>query len=367
MTKDYSFLRLSTDFNQAKSDNMTDSDMLLGSTICLHPQETYLQISNTEIAFDDSYKAELINCKGEILKDITSKVFINEFLDGYNKIAFEIIPIQEDFYFEKLYLKLTHTASDLIVYSNSFFVTAESEKNTFRLDYKSYREYKGTNYVLADFYQSIRLFGYLNGVSEKKDSKVYTEVNGKVRKSRIVQSFEYGFNIDYINTQTFENLAVALENDLVYINGVKAEVIETLSAGERIAKTNVFDCNFKTQLDETETYLDSFQIAPIFNFIELLPLGVYTTAPTEGSATYNYTIPFSGVLLKLYNYNTDALISEIEILIVDNVFTFDLPTLSNGKYYFLLMGSINDKNTWTFEITNGEFESSEFSNEFLIN
>lgn len=377
---DYSFLRLKTDFGQAKSDMMVDSEYFFNWGICLHPLETYLQTTNsdTSIAFNESYKVELINCKGDVLKDITSKVYIHEFQDnnGIYQISYEILPIQEDFFFERLYLKITHTTSDLVLYSNGFYLTAERERETFRLDYKSYREYKGTNYVLADYYQSIRLFGYYNGISEKKDSKVYIEINGKIRKSRVIQSFEYTFDIDYIDTFVYERLAVALESDLVYINGIKAKVLETLSAGERIVKTNSFDATFKTQLINDETYLDTFQIAPVFNYTNLNPIGAYTlaTIPTIGTATFNYDLLSANC--SLYNYDTDVLIANLTISITDNEFSFNMPILANGNYYFLFNAvssygdglNLTDKDIWSFSILDGEFDNTEFdNNEFLVN
>jgi len=375
---DYSFLRLKENFNEAKSDMMIESEYFYNGGICLHPSETYLQItnSNTSIAFDESYKVELINCSGSVVKDITSKVYINEFQDnnGIYQIAFEILPILDDFYFERLYLKFTHTTSELILYSNGFFLTAEREKETFRLDYKSYREYKGTNYVLADYYQSVRLLGYYNGITETKDSKVYTEINGKIRKSRVIQSFEYAYNLEDVDTFTYQRLAVALENDLVYINGVKAEVLETLTASERKEKANIFDCNFSTQLDYSEVYTDVFQIAPIFNYTSLIPLGDYTlvTIPTSGVAEFNYNISYVSGNLKLYDYDTDTLLNELSISITDNYFSFTMPILPNGTYYFVFDNlvtneygneiSIIDKEIWKFKIINGDYSNLHYSN-----
>lgn len=380
---DYSFLRLNTDFNQAKSDMMVDSEYFYNGGICLHPQETYLQTTNskTSIAFDESYKVELINCSGSVLKDITTNVYIHEFQDnnGIYQISFEILPIEQDFYFERLYLKFTHTTSTLVLYSNGFFLTAETDKDTFRVDYKSYREYKGTNYVLADFYQSIRLFGYFNAIAEKKDSKVYTEVNGKIRKSRVIQSFEYTFDLEDVNTNVYKSLAVALESDLVYINGLKAEILETLTADERKGKSNIFDANFKCQLDEDEVYLDTFQIAPKIGFTELIPLGLYTLSsiPLVGKCAFNYNIVFGSGTLKLYDYDTDTLLNSIAINVDVNYFDFTMPILPNGNYYFLFDSnlvtsveeiSITDKEVWKFSITDGEYDSTEYDNtEYLTN
>jgi len=381
---DFSFLRLNTDFATAKYDEMRESEYFPNGGICLHPLEKYLQTTNspTDIAFDDSYKVELINCKEEVIKNITSSVFITEFQDnnGIYQISFEIAPLNEDFYYEGLYLKFTHLDSPLRLYSNRFIVTAEEERNSFRLDYKSYSVYKGTNYILADYYQSIRLLGYFNGISEKKDSKLYTEINGKIRKSRIIQSFEHDYNIEYVTTFVYERLCVALENDLVYLNGVFIEVLDDVSAGERIGKSNLFEANFKVQFDNTQTYEDTYQIAPLLSINELLPFGSYTLAsiPITGKATFNNNIIYVGGKLKLYDYSTDALLNEISISITDNYFEFTMPILANGEYYFLFDNliqdellqtiSITDKEQWKFNIGLADFLGTDFNNtDFFTN
>ena len=373
---DFSFLRLNTDFATAKFDEMLESEYFYNGGICLHPLEKYLQITNslTDIAFDNSYKVELVNCNEEVIKDITSNVFITEFQDnnGIYQISFEIAPLNKDFYYEELYLKFTHLDSPLRLYSNRFIVTAEEQKNSFRLDYKSYSTYKGTNYVLADYYQSIRLLGYFNGISENKDSKLYTEINGKIRKSRIIQSFEHDYNIEYVNTFVYERLCVALENDLVYLNGTFIEVLDDVSAGERIEKSNLFEANFKVQFDNTQTYEDTYQIAPLLVINSLLPLGAYTLAsiPVTGRATFNNNIIYVGGKLKLYNYTTDVLLNQLDVSITDNYFEFTMPILANGDYYFLFDNLINDvllqtisvtdKEQWKFNISAGDYNGTQY-------
>lgn len=372
---DYSFLRLKNDFATAKHDKMVDSEYYYNGGICLHPLERYLQISYSDInvAFAEDYKVELIDCQENVLLDISEKVYIAERQDndGIYRISFEILPIEQDFYYQTIYLKFTHTASNLVLYSNGFLLTAEESENTFRLDYKSYSNYKGTNYPLADYFQSIRLFGYFNAINEKKDSKVYTEINGQIRKSRVIQSFESEFVIDEINTFVYERLAVALENDLVYLNSEKCEIIDTLGTEERKGKSNLIGASFKAQINEAEIYNDINQIAPIFNYISLSPLGFYAldTLPNDILASFNYNLT-SVVYLKLYNYDTDAFISNIEVEIIDNEFNAPLPTLTNGNYYFTFsvinnfseVLEITDKEVWKFSILDGEYSNEDYSN-----
>ena len=378
---DFSFLRLKTDFALAKRDKMVDSEYFYTGGICLHPLERYLQISysDVDVAFAEDYKVEIIDCSENVLLDISDKVYIAERQDndGVYRISFEILPINQDFYYQKIYLKFTHTASTLVLYSNEFLLTAGELANSFRLDYKSYSNYKGINYPLADYYQSIRLIGYFNAINEKKDSKVYTELNGQIRKSRVIQSFENEYVIDLIDTFVYERLSVALENDLVYLNGEKCEVIEGVGVGERKGKSNLFEANFKAQINEVETYTDVNQIAPIFNYLTLDPLADYTllTIPDDAIATFNYDL-LSVDYLELYDYNTEVLIESLATTITDNELTAILPTLTNGTYYFTFKVTNNfndilevtDKEVWKFSILDGEYESTEYNNtEFLTN
>jgi hypothetical protein len=381
---DFSFFRLLPDFSQAKSDKMTDSEYFYNGGICLHPKEKYLQITNSaiNIAFDDSYKVELIDCAENVLLDITSKVFMVEFQDnnGIFQIAFEILPINQNFY-QKTYLRFTHLNSNLVLYSNGFIISDEYEKQTFRLDYKSYGIYKGTNYVLADFYQSIRLFGYFDGIQEKKDSKLYTEINGKIRKSRVIQSFESTYNIDWIDTFVYERLAVALENNLVYLNGVRIENLEDLKAGQRKGKSNLFEANFKVQFDENDTYEDSFQIAPQLQIVSYLPNAIYL--PDQ------IVVDFAEVVV-IFNKNVE-LLSNNAVLLKDGVFFSNLNfvsldtqrieapyTFTNDTGVFTIQipaemlrtenGDFNPEYNLNFTVQNADFDDNDFNNlDFFTN
>lgn len=372
---DFSFLRLLPSFTEAKNDVAIDSEYFYNSAIILHPSETYLQISNSsiDIAFDDSYKAELINCSEEVLLDITNKVFINEFqdIDGVYQIAFEIIPIEQDFYYKDVYLKLTHLDSDLVLYSNAFNLTADNQKETFRLDYRCYSYNNGVSYDRAQFYQSIRILGYYNGVTGSEESTIYKQLNGKVRKSRVVQSFENLYKLDNINSFTYTRLFNALNNDLVYLNGTRATITDDLTPSDRQGKANTFEADFKAQLNEGESYIDTFQIAPAFAYTSILPLGPYipAEAPTEGEAVFNYDLA-SVTGVKLYNYDTDAFIADLSGSITGNAWTFDLPVLGNGKYYILgVFNSVyaqtvtfDNKEVWQFRISEADFLGTDFNN-----
>lgn len=370
---DFSFLRLNTSFAVAKSDELIDSEYFYNQTVILHPQEKYLQISNsdTDIAFDDSYTAELVNCSGKVLLDITDKVFITEAQDnnGIYQIAFEIAPIGQDFYYEKLYLKLTQIGGDCIVYSNAFLVTAEEEKNSFRLDYKSYSKYDGIHYNLFNYYQSIRLSGNYVLPIPKEDSQIYTQLNGIIRKSRVIKSTDKQYTIDNIDSLNIESLFSALNSDVCYLNGIRITTVQAPTVSERIGMSNLFTLNFTAGFNYKDTYTDVYQILPALELLSKSPLGVYTlaTIPTTGEATFNHDIDNNGGIIYLYDYDTDVLLNTITLT---SIYNFSMPILPNGNYYFLTNAitdvygqtiQITNKEDWKFTISAGDFSSADFS------
>ena len=154
-TLDKSFLRLVTDFSVAKGEMMVSSQYIYKDTIVISPTNKFLQISNslTSIAFDDSYIVELVDCADNAMLDITNKIYINEFQDinGIYQIAFEIAPIQTDFYNKNLFLRFKHTGSNLTLWSNPILVTDNVQ--TIRLDYKNYSYYQWADYSRENYYQ----------------------------------------------------------------------------------------------------------------------------------------------------------------------------------------------------------------------
>ena len=134
---DNSFIRLKPSFNQAKQ--MFDSKVAnkrYYDCISLHPNETYLQITNsdTDIVFGNSYKASIIDCNEKELKDITDNVSIYEGTDsnGIRQIAFEIVNIGKSWYGNPVFLKLESTIGSDVFYSNAFTVSDENTKETIK-------------------------------------------------------------------------------------------------------------------------------------------------------------------------------------------------------------------------------------------
>ena len=370
-TLDKSFLRLVTDFSVAKGEMMVSSQYVNKDTIVISPTNKFLQISNslTNIAFDDSYIVELVDCTDNAMLDITNKIYINEFQDinGIYQIAFEIAPIQTDFYNKNLFLRFKHTGSDLILWSNPVLVTDNVQ--TIRLDYKNYSYYQGTDYSRANYYQSIEIKAFYNLPNPKVNTKITTLTNGYIRRSRTTQALEYSYTIESIDTFTIDRLMVALNSDIVYLNGVRFKVSENVQSDDRQGMTNQLPSTFKGQFEANDTYIADYQIAPPF-------VGVYNPLgkrrfplpdPLPATATFNYDLQTVNNV-RLY-FNDSLLLSNIFTNILDNVFSFDLSGLSNGEYYVLFEATsalgqtfTANSSTWTFSIQEGHYNISQYNN-----
>lgn len=368
-TLDKSFLRLVTDFSEAKNELMQNSQYVYKDTIVISPNEKTLQISNslTSIAFDDSYIVSLVDCSDNVILDITNKVYINEFQDhnGIYQIAFEIAPILQDFYFQRLYLRFEHTGSDLTLWSNSFICTDNVQ--SFRLDYKNYSYYQGISYEIANFYQSIRIAGYFNLPSSKDSTKITTLINGDIRRSRTTQALEYTYNVEFVDTFAFDRLMVALNSELVYINGVRFVTSENVQSDERLGMSNQFATTFKGQFVATEKYNANYQIAPALSGI-YEPIGTLlfpVAEPLTAVANFNYNLA-SVTGVQVYKDGV-IFLDNITPIITDNQFIFYLNDLEVGEYYVLFTATdVNGQNlianatTWTFNIGNGEYDINDY-------
>jgi len=105
--------------------------------------------------------------------------------------------------------------------------------------------------------------------------------------------------------------------------------------------------------------------------------------PNEIIGTFNRNITLGIGTLKVYKDNALFLtFDESDIEVENNVFTIDVTNLfpDNGNYYInfttglfistlfseVYLG-ITNTTDWAFIITNGEYENTEYSNEYLIN
>lgn len=283
---DNSFLNLSENSCFFEPNNVLD--IIYKQSIVLSPKERYLQISNIKNGYIEAdYVIRIETCSGKLV-DISNFVRLQTFLDskGFKQIVIEIAPLNLDFKNELVRLNFEN-----YYYSNWFLIT--EKKDTFRLDYKSYKNYKGIDYENAQYMQSIRLQGVYKGATTETEGNIYTELNGNIRKSRVIQKLKHSFSCEFLDIFTLERLLYALNSDVCYINGIRSKIIDDLKGSDFInQKTNILKSEFVTFLDYEDNFLDNYQLFDELQVISYYPNGVFPVngLPSNFEVNFNYNI-----------------------------------------------------------------------------
>ena len=377
---DYSFIRLEPTLSKAIDTRASSvATIFYNDQIQLATNETYLQLSNTKdgIAFNGNYSVIICDCVGTELLNITDKVAIEEYTDsnGVPQIAFEITQIGTDFYKRPVTLKFSHTVSNAVWYSNLIIISNYEAYKTTRFDYRTIEN--------PNFYQSIRLNCYFDRNDAEGETKEYTKIDGqKVNSTVILTEFE-NYIFERINSFTYRRLNKLLAMPIIYVNGNRVTNKQTLKSAERVGTTDLFGADFMLAINYDETFTPFYQIFEPFNFDRLTP-----------ADNGDFTLDTMGVSLRIrFNRNIVQGIGEMrvykdgvlfetftqsELSFTDNEIVVDNPILANGSYYILITEglitsifnetfSITDTTTWNFNIIDGEYESTEYNTDFLIN
>jgi hypothetical protein len=376
---DLSFLRLETTFNDAKYTRASSATSIfyLGQII-LRPNETYTQTTNTKlgIAFDGNYKVTIVDCNDKELQDITNNVAINErTINGLPQIDFEITQIGTDYNAKTVYLKFEHTVSNYVWWSNPINITNTFNHISTRFDYKNAPD---------ALYQSIVLKCFFSVNDGDSSSNEYTTQYGRKETSRMVATEYENYIFEKIDNFTYRRLNNLLRKSVVFVNGNRVTTKQTLPSQERTGDTNVFNIDFQVPIDYNETFTYQYQIFPKFTLIGKYPSTTYTLADLGNDIIGSFNRSFDlgagtlrlfkdGLLLKTYNT------SEITESGFDFLADISSIIVANGSYYInfdtgLFISSFNEvlegiTNTtdWAFLIANGEYDNTEYSNEYLIN
>jgi hypothetical protein len=138
----------------------------------------------------------------------------------------------------------------------------------------------------------------------------------------------------------------------------------------------MFATSFKGQFNFNDVYTDENQIAPIFNYISLYPLGNYSISntPDRVKCIFNYNI-YNFEYIKLYDFYNDNLIKNYDLnSFLNNIFQSEDTFSEIGKYYVTFKCTsikgdvleVNDKNIWNFTIQNPDYSSTHYTNDYLI-
>jgi len=103
--------------------------------------------------------------------------------------------------------------------------------------------------------------------------------------------------------------------------------------------------------------------------------------PNQISGVFNKSIQLGSGSLRVYKDDALFLTFTVsDIVISSNTFTIDVSNLfpDNGSYFVLfdsglfkssteVYNGISDPSVWTWTISSGDFDNTEFNNEFLLN
>lgn len=248
---DYAFIRLyNNHLESLKNDNIDAYINQYSGFVQQLPNETFLQISNTSFGIQlINPSVYLINCKGDILQNITSTFhFVN--LEN-DQIAYEFGNIGTE-YFELVQLKIVDASGTF--YSNSFVVNNTLKEETSRIEYRNNFKFHGIAYDLAPFYQSVRLSLFKNDVDATVESESYTQLTGSIISLRSIITRIDKYVMYTSDAFIFNRLVTTLNHDIVYINNYKISNKPTISKGERQLESNIFDLSFDA--NPTDFYKD---------------------------------------------------------------------------------------------------------------
>jgi hypothetical protein len=374
---DLSFIRLEPNFNDAKYLRAsTASKIFYNGQIILCPNQTYLQTTNTKlgIAFDGNFQVTIVDCNDNQLQDITDNVAINErTIAGLPQIDFEIVNIGVDYYAKNVYLKFRHTVSNYVWYSNPLQITNYFDDISSRFNYKNAND---------TYYQSITLKCFFSVNDAESNSSEYVTYEGKKVTSRLITTELEQYFFDSIDNFTFRRLNNLLSRNIVYINGNRITNKQTVASKSRAGDTNIFNLDFKVAIDYNDIFVEELQIFEPLEITEQIPLGFYSSLiPTELIGAFNRNITLGVGTLTIYKDNVlFATYNQGDIAVVDNEFTIDILGLlvDNGAYYINFTSglftdalgntiAITNDTDWAFSLVDGEFDGTEFNNEFLIN
>ena len=391
---DYSFIRFKPNFNQAKQ--MLDpkqSQFRYYDYISLHPLENYLQITGSEvdIVFNNSYKASIIDCNENELKDITANVSIYEGLDfrGVRQIAFEIVNIGQSWYGMPVFLKLESTINtEIKFYSNAFSVTDLNTEDTFRLNYKSYGYYQGTDYKNFNYFQSIRLKGNFTITSDETENSMYIQTDGRVLSQNPTIVFSENWIFPDINNFAFRSLSIALKSDLVHLDLNRVTDKPQLKNSVIDGRSNLSIADTTLHRDLDTYFIDVNQITITFAINYKYPSSYITLViASANTITVIFNKPIvlgtSGIM-RIYQVGgfLKATLFPSDFNVVDNSIQSVLPISDYiseyGDFYItfttdFVKSTINEdisilnNEDWTFKIGRGDFKNSDFKNtDFLI-
>ncbi len=388
---DYSFIRFKDTLSDALDlGNSKLSEFNYDMQIHLSPHENYSIITNTNngIAFDNNYKAFLIDVCGNILSEITDNILINEFThneSGLQQCKIEILALNLDYYTDLVCIMLNHNITNgKSYYSNPFLLSEYDLDETIRFDFRNYSNLDNTCYKIANIYQSIRLKGIFQKNSFTSTSESYVS-NGVSVTSKLVKLKQKSYILDMVNDFIYDRIQYLLSHDVIYLDNIRVTNKQTYENEDKLSNSaNISRNTLKVYINENDVYVYKPQIFEYFDIISKIPSGNITLN------NYNSITNNSTVFEIEYNKNITEVLANAELKVFKDSALFGIVSVnkfskdSNKLYIDISELNINStgvyrcelnsciksntevhigiyESNWTFKIGNADYNSSDYN------
>ena len=380
---DYSFLKLYDSIDDALNDNkFKDASLCYYTNIQLFNNEPYLQMTNYEggISFSSDFSAYIVDNCDNILKDVSDRIFMEEFVDedGNTQIKIEFVNLDSNYYGRAVFIRITANTTNVSYYTRPIKITNKQPNKTYRLDYSNNSNLEGLSYVNAGCYQSMRLSMKFTGYSNSSEVGDYYQIStGNNISTRFLKNVGESFLIENIDTYTFLRLQEVLLHDIIYIDGKRVTNKPILEQADRIGQSNLFKATFTAFFNESDTYDYTYQIFNGLNIINYVPFGEYTTGTTFLEVSFDTDIDITLNTGNITIYNSLGTLQdtfdETSMVVSGNNLTIATSlTYSDDTYYVnitegLVSGigidntAIVDDTTWTFRLKPADYSVADYS------
>lgn len=358
--RDFSFFKLENSISEALrlSFDSPLSQQRYYQNIQLSPDEIYFQILNTKtgIEFNGDFTATLVDACGNLKLDITNRTIISEFIDsnGISQIVLELLPIKQDFHRQILILKLKHNTSNAEYFSTPFNLTNYNLNETTRFDYKNAKEFQGTDYVNAPYYQSIRVRTWYDRKANNSEITDYYQITSQNTISvKPLYKQEEIYKTTFLTEFTTERLDFILMHDIIYVDGVRMTNKTVIDNSERINGTNLRDeSEFNVTKNFSDLFTPSFQIFEELALIFKEPEGLYSLGTLPDNIVMNFNkeiLTLTGTVI-IYDNSDDS--------IIDSFNQSDVSIVLGNTAQISIVGSITTPGEYRIEVSQGLFESN---------
>jgi hypothetical protein len=385
--ENYGFIKLyKNDFQSAiNADDTPVQKLRAGGFIVQKPNE-YFQITtsgDTSISFAGGIQIDLIDCQGNVKLNIDNNFGYTTAIDsnGVSQISFAFGYIGIDFWTTQLHLRITDLVNANVWYSNGFLITYFRTDLSTRFDYFNPTKIYNISYDLLPYVQSIRFAEcYDQTPANKRDLKQYVNLDGKQVNYRSITTFLRKYNIEAVDYSINDALEVLFSHGQVYCNSERV-VISDYKVEDRKGDVNYLTGEF-TINKQGQTLPLNYQIYPYLSVVSKTPahLGVYTIATLPSiELLFNKNISISADFeIKLYKGGVLQSIAPTTYDITGNLLAIT-PSYSftNGSYMIVIEPNLITAGAesfsgfgateWTFTVADGEYDNTEYSNEYLLN